>query len=89
MVTDKAANSERHRGGTSGLDVRSAITGHLPKPSIIVAALTDDTDRSNVLSGENDRRLMQHVSVDDLGRVGAFGGKPRGVHILPPGKRGS
>ncbi len=47
----------------SGVDVRFAVTGHLPKPLDVVAVLTDDTDRSNVLRGENDGRLLQHVSV--------------------------
>jgi hypothetical protein len=47
----------------SGVNVRFAVTGHLPKPLDIVAVLTDDTDRSNVLRGENNGRLLQHVSV--------------------------
>ena len=47
----------------SGVDVRFAVAGHLPKPLDIVAVLTDDTDRSNVLRGENNGRLLQHVSV--------------------------
>jgi hypothetical protein len=47
----------------SGVDVTFAVAGHLPKPLDIVAVLTDDTDRSNVLRGENNGRLLQHVSV--------------------------
>jgi hypothetical protein len=47
----------------SGVDVRFAFTGHQSKPLDIVAVLTDDTDRSNVLRGENNGRLLQHVSV--------------------------
>jgi hypothetical protein len=47
----------------SGVDVRFAAAGHLPKPLDIVAVLTDDADRSNVLRGENNGRLLQHVSV--------------------------
>jgi hypothetical protein len=46
-----------------GVDVRFALTGDQSKPLDIVAVLTDDTDRSNVLRGENDGRLLQHVSV--------------------------
>jgi hypothetical protein len=47
----------------SGVDVRFAVAGHLPKPLDIVAVLTDDADRSNVLRGENNGRLLQHVAV--------------------------
>ncbi|HEX4066134.1 MAG TPA: DUF1223 domain-containing protein [Acidobacteriaceae bacterium] len=47
----------------SGVDVKFAVTGHLSKPLDIIAILTDDTDRSNVLRGENNGRLLQHVSV--------------------------
>jgi hypothetical protein len=43
--------------------VRFAFTGHQLKPLDIVAVLTDDTDRSNVLRGENNGRLLHHVSV--------------------------
>jgi hypothetical protein len=45
------------------VDVRFAFTGHQLKPLDIVAVLTDDTDRSNVLRGENNGRLLHHVSV--------------------------
>lgn len=47
----------------SGVDVRFVVAGHLTKPLDIVAVLADDTDRSNVLRGENNGRLLQHVSV--------------------------
>jgi hypothetical protein len=47
----------------SGVDVRFALIGRPSKPLDIVAVLTDDTDRSNVLRGENGGRLLQHVSV--------------------------
>ena len=43
--------------------MRFAFTGHQLKPLDIVAVLTDDTDRSNVLRGENNGRLLQPVSV--------------------------
>jgi hypothetical protein len=55
------------------VDVRFAVAGHLPKPLDIVAVLADDTDRSNVLRGENNGRLLQHVSVArSLTRVGTI-----------------
>jgi hypothetical protein len=47
----------------SGVDVRFALTGHPSKPLDIVAVLTDDADRSDVLRGENNGKLLQHVSV--------------------------
>jgi hypothetical protein len=47
----------------SGVDVRFAVAGHLPQPLDIIAVLTDDAARSNVLRGENNGRLLQHVSV--------------------------
>jgi hypothetical protein len=57
----------------SGVDVRFAVTGHLTKPLDIIAVLTDDTDKSNVLRGENNGRLLQHVSVArSLTRVGTI-----------------
>jgi hypothetical protein len=47
----------------SALDVRFAVSGSFSKPLDIVAVLADDADRSNVLRGENNGRLLQHVSV--------------------------
>jgi hypothetical protein len=47
----------------SGVDVRFALAGHQSKPLDIVAVLTDDADRSDVLRGENNGKLLQHVSV--------------------------
>ena len=48
---------------TSALDLKFAIFGNVTKPLDVVAVLTDDADRSNVLRGENNGRLLQHVSV--------------------------
>lgn len=45
------------------LDVRFAVSGSFSKPLDILAVLADDADRSNVLRGENNGRLLQHVSV--------------------------
>jgi hypothetical protein len=47
----------------SALEVRFAVSGNFSKPLDIVAVLADDADRSNVLRGENNGRLLQHVSV--------------------------
>lgn len=46
-----------------GIDVRFAFTGNPSNPLDIFAVLADDTDRSNVLRGENSGRQLQHVSV--------------------------
>ena len=43
--------------------MRFAVSGSFSKALDIVAVLTDDADRSNVLRGENNGRLLQHVSV--------------------------
>jgi hypothetical protein len=48
---------------TEGIDVKFALTGNPSKPLDIIAVLADDTDRSNVLRGENSGRQLQHVSV--------------------------
>jgi hypothetical protein len=48
---------------SEGIDVKFAFVGSPSKPLDIVAVLADDTDRSNVLRGENGGRLLQHVSV--------------------------
>jgi len=48
---------------TEGIDVKFAFTENPQKPLDIIAVLADDTDRSNVLRGENSGRQLQHVSV--------------------------
>jgi len=50
----------------SALDVKFSLMGQVTKPLDIIAVLTDDADQSNVLRGENDGRLLQHVSVARL-----------------------
>ena len=47
----------------SVLDVRFAVSGSFSKALDIVAVFADDADRSNVLRGENNGRLLEHVSV--------------------------
>jgi hypothetical protein len=46
-----------------GLDLKFSLAGSASKSLDIVAVLTDDVDRSNVLRGENSGRSLQHVSV--------------------------
>jgi hypothetical protein len=48
---------------SEGLDVKFTFVGSPSKPLDIIAVLADDTDRSNVLGGENGGRQLQHVSV--------------------------
>jgi hypothetical protein len=48
---------------SSGLDVKFSVAGEMSSPLDIIAVLTDDSDQSNVLRGENGGRLLQHVSV--------------------------
>ena len=43
--------------------MKFAFVGSPSKPLDIIAVLADDTDRSNVLRGENGGRQLQHVSV--------------------------
>src|ERR1700751_6057215 len=47
---------------SEGIDVKFAFVGNPSKPLDIIAVLADDTDRSNVLRGENGGRQLQHVS---------------------------
>lgn len=48
---------------SDGVDVRFSVAGKPSKPLDIIAVVADDTDRSNVLRGENSGRQLQHVSV--------------------------
>jgi hypothetical protein len=71
-----------------GVDVKFSFTGHLSKPLDVVAVLTDDADRSNVLRGENSGRLLQHVSVArSLTKVATVSGDAeKSIHLsLPEG----
>jgi hypothetical protein len=71
----------------SGVDVTFSLKHAVAKPLDIIAVLTDDADRSNVLRGENGGRLLQHVSVArSLTRVTTVeDGSEQSVHIPLPG----
>ena len=71
---------------SSGLDVTFSIEGGMSRPLDIVAVVTDNTDQSNVLRGENGGRLLQHVSVArSLARVATVSSAAQmSVHIPFP-----
>jgi hypothetical protein len=71
---------------TSGLDVTFSLSAPTSKSLDIIAVLTDDSDRSNVLRGENSGRSLQHVSVArSLTRVATVkDGAQHSVHIDVP-----
>jgi hypothetical protein len=48
------------------LNLRFAVKGNTSGSLDIIAVLTDDTDRSNVLRGENSGKSLEHVSVARL-----------------------
>jgi len=71
-----------------GVEVKFSFAGHTSKPLDVVAVLTDDADRSNVLRGENSGRLLQHVSVARfLTKVATVAGDTeKSIHLsLPEG----
>jgi hypothetical protein len=72
---------------SDGVDVRFSVAGKPSKPLDIIAVLTDDTDRSNVLRGENGGRQLQHVSVArSLTQVATLRDDgEQSVHISLPG----
>jgi len=69
----------------AGLDVTFSL-GSSSKPLDIIAVLTDDSDRSNVLHGENSGRSLEHVSVArSLSKVATSTGTSQQVtHIALP-----
>ena len=71
---------------SEGIDVKYAVAGNPSKPLDIIAVLADDSDRSNVLRGENSGRLLQHVSVArSMARVAtARGDGEQSVHVAFP-----
>jgi len=46
-----------------GVDATFSFSGQARKPLDVIAVISDDADRSNVLHGENSGRLLEHVSV--------------------------
>ena len=57
------------------INVKVSFSGHAAQPLDVMAAITDDADRSNVLRGENAGSLLQHVAVArTLERIGVVRG---------------
>ncbi len=75
------------RFSAAGVDVKFSFSGHTSRPLDVVAVLTDDTDRSNVLRGENSGRLLAHVSVArSLTKVATVAGDAeKSIHLSLPG----
>lgn len=72
----------------SGMDVKFTLSGRTSKPLDVIAVITDDADKSNVLRGENSGRLLQHVSVArSLTKVATISGDAeKSIHLpLPEG----
>lgn len=68
-----------------GIDVNFALTRNPPKPLDMIAVLADDTDRSNVLRGENSGRQLQHVSVaHPMARLATVRDDEHSVHVSFP-----
>jgi hypothetical protein len=69
-----------------GLALKFSLTGSASRSLDIVAVLTDDTDRSMVLRGENSGRSLQHVSVArSLSRIATVNGDiEQAVHVSLP-----
>src|SRR5258708_27483780 len=69
------------------IDVKFALAGNLSKADVI-AIIADDTDRSNVLRGENSGRQLQHVSVArSMTRVATVrNDSEQSVHVSSPGR---
>ena len=68
--------------------MKFSFSGHTSKPLDVVAVLTDDADRSNVLRGENSGRLLAHISVArSLTKVATLAGDAeKSIHLsLPEG----
>jgi hypothetical protein len=68
------------------LTVKFSAGGEVPAKGVdVVAVLTDDSDKSNVLHGENSGRLLAHVSVarsiSRVGKVQAVGERTVEIQI--------
>lgn len=72
----------------TGIDATFSFSSQRKKPLDVIAVVTDDSDRSNVLRGENSGRLLEHVSVArSLARVATItGDTEKSIHLpLPDG----
>ena len=70
-----------------GIDLDFALKGRPGKDLDVIAVVTDDSDRSHVLRGENSGELLQHAFVArSLNRVASVSGDTRkNVHIAGTG----
>jgi hypothetical protein len=70
----------------NGIDATFSFSGQAKKPLDLIAVVTDDTDRSNVLRGENSGRLLEHVSVArTLVKVATISGDTeKSIHLSVP-----
>jgi hypothetical protein len=70
----------------NGIDATFSFSGQAKKPLDLIAVVTDDTDRSNVLRGENSGRLLEHVSVArTLFKVATISGDmEKSIHLSVP-----
>jgi hypothetical protein len=70
----------------NGIDATFSFSGEAKKQLDLIAVVTDDTDRSNVLHGENSGRLLEHVSVArTLVKVATISGDmEKSIHLSVP-----
>ncbi|HEY4357786.1 MAG TPA: DUF1223 domain-containing protein [Acidobacteriaceae bacterium] len=74
----------------NGIDATFSFSGQVRKALDVIAVITDDADRSNVLRGENSGRLLEHVSVArSLVKVATItGDAQKSIHLtLPDGPK--
>ena len=74
----------------NGIDATFSFSGQMRKPLDVIAVVTDDADRSNVVRGENSGRLLEHASVArTLVKVATVtGDTERSIHLpLPDGMK--
>jgi len=69
-----------------GIDATFSFSGQAKEPLDLIAVVTDDADRSNVLRGENSGRLLEHVSVArTLVKVATISGETeKSIHLAVP-----
>lgn len=71
----------------NGVDMKFSLAGAVRRPMDIIAVITDDSDRSHVLRGENSGRSLEHISVArSLTRVGTVrSAAEQTSHVSLPG----